>query len=58
MYLSDIQYNALMIAINNAKDIDLLDPYAENPDGYTEEQMQYALRTAEQKLINLYVNQK
>jgi len=56
MQLTSIQYNAVMMAINNAKaDIaagDFLDPYAENPDGYTNETLLTALERVEQKIIS------
>ena len=49
MKLSPIQYNALMIAINQAKTSKLLyDPYSsDTPIGYTEEKLKEALDQAE-----------
>jgi len=53
--LTSIEYNVIMEAINNAKaslaDGDFIDPYAENPDGYTEESLLAALNSVEAKLI-------
>jgi N-acetylglucosamine kinase-like BadF-type ATPase len=56
MQLTSIQYNAIMIAINNAKEIaksnDLLDPYAEEVDGYSNELLETALNEVEDMIIN------
>lgn len=56
MQLSTIEYNAIMEAINNAKaaihDNEFIDPYGENPDGYTNETLLEALESVEAKLIN------
>lgn len=46
-WLSVIQYDAIMQAINNAQaeiaDDTFIDPYADNPDQYTNEQLAQAL---------------
>lgn len=56
MNLSVIEYNVLMQAINNAKcaiaDDEFIDPYAENPDGYTNDSLLQALESAENKIIS------
>lgn len=55
MNLSSIEYNAIMMAINDAKaaiaDNDFLDPYAENPNGYTNESLLEALNSVENKIM-------
>lgn len=47
-----------MQAINNAKiaihDDEFIDPYAENPDGYTNETLLEALNQVEDKIISDY----
>lgn len=56
MQLTPIQYNAIMIAINNAKELanngELLDPYAENPNGYTNQSVSKALNQVEDMIIS------
>lgn len=56
MNLSSIEYNAIMQAINNAKaaiaDDEFIDPYGENPDGYTNETLLEALNSVENKIIS------
>lgn len=56
MHLTSIEYNVLMQAINNAKcaihDDEFIDPYAENPDGYTNDSLLQALESAENKIIS------
>lgn len=56
MNLSSIEYNAIMQAINNAKaaiaDDEFIDPYGENPDGYTNETLLEALNSVEDKIIS------
>jgi hypothetical protein len=56
MLLTYIEYDAIMQAINNAKaeitDDTFIDPYAENPNGYTNESMSAALERVEKKIIN------
>ena len=48
MNLSSIEYNAIMMAIDNAKnaisDDTFLPPYDENPDNYTNETLLNALK--------------
>lgn len=55
MQLTVIQYDAIMHAINNAKDQiatdTFIDPYAENPDGYTNETLLKALEQVEDMII-------
>lgn len=61
MKLSKIEYDVLMGAIENAKnqiaDDAFIDPYADNPEGYTNETFAEALKTAEKKLqaFNPYI---
>lgn len=49
--LTSIEYDVIMQAINNAKaeiaDDTFIDPYAENPDGYTNETLLAALERVE-----------
>ena len=56
MQLSSIEYDAIMQAINNAKatiaDDEFIDPYGENPDGYTNETLLAALVRVEDKIIS------
>jgi hypothetical protein len=56
MNLTTIEYNVIMEAINNAKsaihDDEFIDPYADNPDGYTNELLLAALDSVERKIIN------
>ena len=56
MNLSSIEYGAVMQAINNAKaaihDDEFIDPYGENPDGYTNESLLAALDSVEKKIIS------
>lgn len=56
MQLTAIQYDAIMQAINNAKaeiaTDTFIDPYAENPDGYTNETLLEALNQVEDKIID------
>ena len=56
MNLSIIQYDVIMMAINEAQnaiiDDTLLDPYAENPNGYTNETLAIALNEVKDKIIN------
>jgi hypothetical protein len=55
MQLTSIQYNAIMMAINNAKEManngEFLDPYTENPDGYTNQSLLGALNQVENMII-------
>ena len=55
MNLSSIEYNAIMMAIDNAKDSiaedAFIDPYAEIPKGYTNELLLEALVTVERKIV-------
>ena len=54
MKLSPIQYNALMIAINDARNTNELLGYyeADTPKGYTEAKLQEALGQAETIIFN------
>ena len=56
MQLSTIEYDAIMQAINNAKgaiaDDEFIDPYGENPNGYTNESLLEALNHVESKIIS------
>jgi len=56
MQLTELEYNVLMQAINNAKasiaDGEFIDPYSEHANDYTEEQLSEALETAENKIID------
>ena len=56
MNLSSIEYNAIMMAIDNAKNAiqedSFLPPYAENPDNYTNETLLKALTSVENKIIS------
>lgn len=58
MQLTKIEYNAIMIAIDKAKDAigedTFIDPYAENPDHYTNENLLAALNSVEDKIINAF----
>jgi len=60
MKITDIEYNAIMQAINNARaeiaDDTFIDPYAENPDGYTNETLDNALVSIENKLMAIYLD--
>ena len=57
MELNKIQYDVIMMAIDNAKNLiaenDFIDPYAENPDGYTNEALLEALEKVEQKILDV-----
>lgn len=56
MNLTTIEYDVIMEAINNAKsaihDDEFIDPYAENPDYYTNETLLAALDSVERKIIS------
>lgn len=56
MPLTAIEYNAIMMAIDNAKNAingnEFIDPYAENMDGYTNETLLAALNSVENKIIS------
>ena len=55
MNLTIEEYNAVMMAINEAReaiaDDTFLDPYGENPEGYTNESLTDALKSAEGKIM-------
>jgi ribosome-binding ATPase YchF (GTP1/OBG family) len=55
MNLSTIEYDVIMQAINNAKneihEDTLIDPYADNIEGYTNEMLLQALERVENKII-------
>lgn len=55
MQLTVIEYDAIIQAINNAKcaiaEDNFVDPYGENPNGYTNETLLAALESVEQKII-------
>lgn len=57
MELSTIEYNAVMMAIDSAKnaiaDDTFIDHYADNPDGYTNKILLAALNSIEDKIISL-----
>lgn len=57
MQLTDIEYNVVMQALNNAKaeihDDNFIDYYSENADMYTNEQLLQAIESVEQKLFNI-----
>lgn len=54
--LTEIQYNVIMQAINNAKneiaEDTFIDPYGEIPEGYNNDSLSKALHEVEEKLIN------
>lgn len=56
MNLTVIQYDVIMEAINQAfntiAEDNFIDPYAENPDGYTNETLFQALKEVEQQIIS------
>lgn len=58
MKLTNIEYSVLMQAIYNAKcaiaDDEFIDPYAENTEGWNNENLAKALDSVENKLIDLY----
>jgi len=60
--LTDLEYGVVMQAIQNAQaehvDGTFVDPYAENEEGYTDEDFTNALASAEAKLMKNYVQQK
>jgi len=55
MNLNTEEYTVLMQAINNARaeiaDDTFIDPYGENPEGYTNESLTEALKSAEGKIM-------
>ena len=57
MQLTEIEYNVVMQALNNAKDEihddEFIDPYSENADMYTNEELLQAIESFEQKLFNI-----
>jgi hypothetical protein len=56
MQLTSIEYNAIMQAINNAKaciaDDEFIDPYGDNPENWTNENLLAALDSVENKIIS------
>lgn len=56
MQLSSIEYNAIMMAINDGKNKceagEMLDGYDENFEGYTNESLLEALKSVEDRIIN------
>lgn len=58
MKLTNIEYDALMQAIENAKSTieqdEFIDPYGENQEGYTNETLFAALERVENKLISAH----
>jgi len=56
MQLTSIEYNAIMMAIqlgyNAIEENCFLDPFDDNPDGYTNESLAQALSSVESKIIN------
>ena len=55
MNLTTEEYNAVMMAIDEARgaiaDDTFIDPYGENPEGYTNESLTEALKSAEGKIM-------
>jgi len=51
MKLSELQYSVLIQSLHNARDLHLdgefIDPYAENEEGYTDEDIEKALNETE-----------
>lgn len=56
MKLTHIQYDAIMGCIAHGRaliaDDDFIDPYAENPDGYTNESLEQAINEVEKLLMD------
>ena len=62
MVITNLEYGVLMQALQNAQgehiDGDFVDPYAENEEGYTDQDFEIALNSVEQKLIDFMLNQQ
>ena len=59
MYITNLEYNVLMQALQNAHDLDdFVDPYAENEEGYTDKDFEVALKSVENILIDFWLNQQ
>lgn len=54
--MTSIQYDAIMMAIELGKaalaNDEVLDPYGDNPDGYTNEMLLKALKEVENQIIS------
>lgn len=59
MKLTELEYNVLMQAINNAKaeiaDGEFIDPYSEHANDHTEAELLEALDSAENKLMEVWL---
>jgi len=55
--LTDLEYGVLMQAIQNAQEAhaenEFVDPYAENEEGYTDEDIANALKSVENKIYDM-----
>jgi len=62
MYITNLEYNVLMQALQNAQNAhdldDFVDPYAENEEGYTDKDFEIALISIEKKLLDFWLNQQ
>jgi hypothetical protein len=60
MELTELQYNVIMQAINNSyheiSEGNFIDPYSDEANMYTDEQLTEALKGVEIKLITLYTS--
>ena len=57
--LTDLEYSLVIQALHNAQSLhsenDFIDPYAENEENYTDEDIAKALSVAENKIIANYL---
>jgi hypothetical protein len=62
MFITNLEYNVLMQALQNAQgqhaEGDFVDPYAENEEGYTDQDFEVALKSVENKLRDYYLRQE
>jgi len=62
MYITNLEYGVIMQALQNAQaehiDGDFVDPYAENEEGYTDQDFEVALKSVENKLRDYYIRQE
>jgi len=62
MFITNLEYGVLMQALQNAQaehiDGDFVDPYAENEEGYTDQDFEVALKSVENKLLDFMLNQQ
>ena len=62
MFITNLEYGVLMQALQNAQgqhaEGDFVDPYAENEEGYTDQDFEVALKSVENKLLDFWLNQK